>query len=227
MGVSMKFSNKQTKELISLGVTERQLDRLRRRLQLIRDSVLGSGTMSDVVDPLKDLLKKLKSAERIVGKLCRANEGALWLANGYLASGAHDKQPKDVCTTVESDTGELPEFVNVSTLLRLVTNAAECAIVNHVPKKRFAPLAPVSAVRQIVIALDDPTWKVRRGVSSEFANVCSIVFDAASGGKLRSGESVIEKVARIGEQRPDVDRAIRAYQARIKAVQSTQDGAHD
>jgi hypothetical protein len=223
----MKFSKAKSKKLLELGVTEKQIDRLRRRLQLIRDSVLGSGTRADVVDPLEDLLKKLKNAERIVGKLSRAKEGALWLANGYLASGAHDKPPNEVCNTVEGDTGELPEFVNVSSLLRLIANATECALKNHVPKKRFAPLAPVSAVRQVVIALDDPAWKVSRGDSSRFANVCSVVFDAASGGKLRSGESVIEKVTRVGEQRPDVDRAIRAYQARIKIVKSTLDATDD
>jgi hypothetical protein len=156
-----------------------------------------------------------------------ANEGPLWLAYGYLASGAYEKHPEVVCTTVETGTGELPEFVNVPTLLRLITNATECALSNHVPKTRTGPVAPISAIRQIVVALDDSTWTVSRGHSSKFANVCSIVFDSASGGKLRSGEFADGKSANLYEQRGDVDRAIRAYQMRVKTSRSQSDEADD
>ena len=216
----MEFSNNQISQLRKLGVTEKQIGRLRTKFQLIRDSILGTGSMLDVVDPLKELHRHLLDAEKVVKKMVAAKEGPLWEAYGHLAGSAFDMEPQEVCPEIEPDSGELPEFVRIPTLLRLITNSAQRAVEIHAPKTRRGPVAPVSAIARVVAALKDRELKVSRGEGSKFAQICSLVFDAASNGKLQSNKSPAKKTPVSDEIRPDVDRAIRAYLAEHKKLRS-------
>jgi len=83
------------------------------------------------------------------------------------------------------------------------------------PKKARRPKAPIDAIKCIVEAHNDPDWKVTRGDKSPFGKLCSIVFDAASGGKLRSGKNSTYLGAGGSENRPDIDRAIRGYKKQL------------
>jgi hypothetical protein len=209
----LNFNKEHVAGLQELGVSEQQLLRLRQRLQLIRD-YLFNNPMKDVVEPLKDLLKHLKAANKIAIKLSAAKEGAIWEANGHLCTGMTQVRYTYASSTDELEHDELPRFVNAQLLLELITAGTEKAL-TFAPTKTRRPKAPVGAIKYIVEALDDPSWKVERVHNSRFEELCSIVFDAASKGKHRSGKTAQVLGGVTSELRPDVDRAIRGY---IKAI---------
>lgn len=209
----LHFNKEQVVRLRELGVSEQQLLRLRQRLQLIRDYLFNK-PMKDVVEPLKDLLKHLKAANKIVIKLRTAKEGAIWEANGHLSTGMTQVRYTYASSTDELAHDDLPRFVNAQLLLELITAGTEKALM-FAPNKARRPKAPTGAIKYIVEALDDPSWKVARGYKSGFEELCSIVFDAASQGQLRTGKNSQVLGDLTSELRPDVDRAIRGYKKAI------------
>lgn len=209
----LNFNKEHVAGLQVLGVSEQQLLRLRQRLQLIRD-YLFNNRMTDVVEPLTDLLKHLKAANKIAIKLSTAKEGAIWEANGHLCIGLTQIRYTYASPTDELEHDELPRFVNLPLLLELITAGTEKAL-TFAPNKARRPKAPTGAIKYIVEALDDPSWKVARGDNSRFEALCSIVFDAASKGQRRSGENSQVLGGGTSELRSDVDRAIRGYKEAI------------
>ena len=209
----LHFNKEQVVRLQELGVSEQQLLRLRQRLQLIRD-YLFNNPMKDVVEPLTDLLKHLNAANKIAIKLSAAKEGAIWEANGHLCRALKQVRCPDESASDELEHDELPRYVNLPVLLKLITAGTEMAL-TFAPNKARRPKAPVGAIKYIVEALDDPSWKVARGYKSGFEELCSIVFDAASQGQLRTGKNSQVLGDLTSELRPDVDRAIRGYKKAI------------
>lgn len=211
------FSPEQQRVLDELGVTAKQRQRLQRRFQLVRDSVLGTGTATGVFAALTKLSKHLDAANRIARQLANASEGSLWLANGVLSQGGVDALAQMKATEAERSEGELPEFVNVALLAALLNTAAAIALSDHCNKSRVAPAAPWRAIEQIVIALGDIACVVTRAEGSPFVRLVATVFDAATDGVLRTGKQTAMADSTLSESRPDVDRAIRAYLKRQDA----------
>ena len=169
--------------------------------------------MKDVVEPLTDLLKHLNAANKIAIKLSAAKEGAIWEANGHLCRALKQVRCPDESASDELEDDELPRYVNLPVLLKLITAGTEKAL-TFAPTKTRRPKAPTGAIKYIVEALDDPSWKVSR-FDKQFEELCSIVFDAASGGKRRSGATSQGLGGETSDLRPDVDRAIRGYKKAI------------
>lgn len=207
-GVIRRFSAGDRRRLVQLGLSKQQVDRLERRLRMIRDEVAGTGSATDVMKHLLSLQRLANKIDRTTRRLASACEGPMWEAYGHLSHGAAEIDTFELAMLIDDeDQDSLPARVSFFTLVALIRDTLDRAISN-VPAGRRAPKSPWRAIRHVVVAIGDPRLRATRS-NAQFVEICDLAFSAATtSGSRRRGSGTAIKDGTI-------ERAIREYRQRL------------
>ena len=159
-GRPRRFNAKQRVELVSLGLTERQLFWLERELPLIALDIAGPSAMRAVQDELKELKDALEGIEE---KLVRATATARILlrspcteAFGHLSMAAFHLDARRALVGIEDFEDAIPKRIDVRVLIRLMSAACRSAIENEAPKEQRLRWSKRPAIKRIHDAIERP-----------------------------------------------------------------------
>ena len=225
MAKRFAFTAVQRRGLQQEGLTEDQLDRLRRALPNVADSLRPSAHIKDVRACLQRIAEPLEQAPKAFiacesGRFGPAGRETIGHLNMAKVAGLAD--PGD---------GTIPDRAVFGELLKLISALRASAMQSARSQKRPGHPGASRAVEYIVEALLSPTDDASRAAAKKlqvsrseprgrpsFVRVVGIAFEAAWATLADEERQGVSSV-------PGVDRAIRAFQAKVKGRTVMQAGA--